>query len=794
MLVKPGPYYIKNLLILLIIALILVISLPDQAQAAKGVITGSVVNVRSGPGSSYTIDGNLLKDTEVEVIESQNDWYKISKGSLVGWVSSSLLQVTQTEQVKVTGELVNLRSGPSTGYDRVAQASKGDILTLLGTSDEWYQVKSTDGKNCYVAAYLVEKFNQDSGSSSNNSSTGKVEITPVSSSQPPIVYLDNKKLSFEVDPVIEEGRTLVPLRAIFEEMGATVEWNNDTRTVTAVKGNTTVVLPIGSTRPTVNGVERSLDVPAKISQSRTLAPLRFVGEAFGGTVEWNGTTRTINITSKSGPASPVNTVVVSENKINLRSGPSTQYDAVSSALQGEKLAILAEKDGWYQVSRSGTTAWVAGWVVNVAWEEEQSNQTGNSPATPDPDPVDPGNISNDQMWISSTHNSDGIRIEMESTSIFKANIRESGNQIVYEIKNKTPIDNTGLSQSIGSGRLNLTMDTRIEGQTTVKITLPAGIKYYTASENGGKKEVLIIPNQIINIRHEVADSSGESVIIQTMSPAEFISTRSGDTVEVKLKSTAMGLEQTEYKYSDSTVLKQMSISQSGKLDPLTTLRIATQGVEDYRVFATKDDNSINIVLLGDAQSVIQEPRTNIVVLDAGHGGQDSGAIGFGIQEKDIDLAITLEVGEILQKQGVNVEYTRTDDSYLTLTQRAEFANDLNAALFVSIHNNSATNAEAHGTETYYYAPINDIDLLWQKEERSRLAENIQKQMVNTLGRRDRGVKQDNFTVLVKTKMPSALAEISFLSNSQENALLVTKTYQTKAAQAIANGILEYLGE
>jgi len=113
----------------------------------------------------------------------------------------------------------------------------------------------------------------------------------------PTVYLDGKQLTFEVQPVIEDSRTLVPLRAIFEAMGAKVEWNQDTQTAKAVKGSATVVLPIGSTSPTVNGQIQQLDVPAKIINGRTLAPLRFVGEAFGGNVRWEAATETIFITS-----------------------------------------------------------------------------------------------------------------------------------------------------------------------------------------------------------------------------------------------------------------------------------------------------------------------------------------------------------------------------------------------------------------------------------------------------------------------------------------------------------------
>ncbi len=801
---NTGGDYIKKRVVLLIMAVFFMVSIPGYAWAANGIITGSVVNVRSGPGSSYTIEGNLLKDTEVQIIESTAEWYKINKGSLSGWVSSSLIKLDREEQVKVIGDTVNLRSGPATSYDKVGQANKGETLTLLGTSGEWCQVKNTDGKSCYVAAYLVEKFEQSSAALPSSPAI-KTKASPISGSQAPLVYLDSKKMSFEVEPIIENGRTLVPLRAIFEAMGASVQWDNGTRTVTAVQGSTTVVLPIGSTRAMVNGQERTLDVPAKISQSRTLAPLRFVGEAFGSTVDWNGTTRTINISSNpssnsanSPTAQKVNTAVVNESKINLRSGPSTQYSAVASALQGEKMGIVSEKDGWYQVSRGGNTAWVAGWVVNLAWEDEQSNQSGAAPVTPAPAPVKvtppvtvmPPIIPSDKIWISSSRNQDGIKIVMESGSVLKAEIKETANQIVYEISNKTIINDSGLSESIGAGKLTLKVANE-SYNTRVTVNLPAGTKYSTASEYGGKKEVLLIPNQIIKISREVAGTTGDNIIVYTLAPCEFSSSLNGNTLEVQLESTAMGLERTEYQYTISPVLDKMTITQSGS-DLLTTLKIDTKGIEDYKVFQTSDDNALNISLTSGEKS--QAPRSNIVVLDPGHGGKDSGAIGFGIKEKEINMAIALRVGQLLENRGVNVEYTRTDDRYLTLTERAEFANRLNALLFVSIHNNAATNPQAHGTETYYCAPITDYDLFWQKAERSRLANCIQGQLIGSLGRTNRGVKQDNFTVLVKTKMPSALTEISFLSNAEENSLLQSSSYQAQAAQAIADGILKYLGK
>jgi len=112
-----------------------------------------------------------------------------------------------------------------------------------------------------------------------------------------IVQLDGRFITSAVPPQVINGRTMLPLRAVFEAMGASVQWNGATQTVTATKGTTVVVMTIGNTSPTVNGKVVSIDQPACIVRGSTLAPLRFIAEAFGGTVEWNSAMRIAKITS-----------------------------------------------------------------------------------------------------------------------------------------------------------------------------------------------------------------------------------------------------------------------------------------------------------------------------------------------------------------------------------------------------------------------------------------------------------------------------------------------------------------
>ncbi len=112
------------------------------------------------------------------------------------------------------------------------------------------------------------------------------------------IFLDGQLLQLEDLPTIENGRTLVPMRGFFEALGADVSWDASTKTATGIRGGTVVRIPIGSNQPTVNGSVVVIQVPARIINNRTYIPLRFVGEALGEQVDWDGTTRSVIITTR----------------------------------------------------------------------------------------------------------------------------------------------------------------------------------------------------------------------------------------------------------------------------------------------------------------------------------------------------------------------------------------------------------------------------------------------------------------------------------------------------------------
>lgn len=175
-----------------------------------------------------------------------------------------------------------------------------------------------------------------------------------------------------------------------------------------------------------------------------------------------------------------------------------------------------------------------------------------------------------------------------------------------------------------------------------------------------------------------------------------------------------------------------------------------------------------------------------IFLDAGHGGSDPGASNNTIHEKDIALKITLKLNDILKKGGFQTELSRTTDVFIALSERAKKANNFGSDVFVSIHLNSAANKTANGIETLVYE---------NKGTNNKLASSIQNELITATNATNRGIKERcDLVVLNSTKMPAVLIETGFLSNKTEKNLLVTETYQNKIAQAIANGILQYLGK
>ena len=186
-----------------------------------------------------------------------------------------------------------------------------------------------------------------------------------------------------------------------------------------------------------------------------------------------------------------------------------------------------------------------------------------------------------------------------------------------------------------------------------------------------------------------------------------------------------------------------------------------------------------------------------ITIDAGHGGNDSGAIGpTGVTEKSVTLRVALALQKILASEGATVYMTRTTDTEVSpkgaaasdieeLQARCDVANRHNSDIFISIHMDSFTNGAAKGTTGYYYA-------LGSKKSRD-LADKVRAGVIDQIGTSNRGTQSCNFYVVKHTDMPATLVEVAFISNPTEEKLMNSEDGVQKAAQGIADGIADFFG-
>ena len=251
---------------------------------------------------------------------------------------------------------------------------------------------------------------------------------------------------------------------------------------------------------------------------------------------------------------------------------------------------------------------------------------------------------------------------------------------------------------------------------------------------------------------------------------------------------------------------------------------------------SKKQQSANKINARTAQPTMDGDRSLIralglkigrIVVDAGHGGHDTGTIGpNGLLEKDLVLDVALRLGKLLENRlGADVVYTRDDDTFIPLETRTAVANQQQADLFISVHANSSRDPSARGVETYYLnftssrdalevaarenavseASIHELQDLVKKialkekiEESREFALDVQTSLHTGLASkapaiRDRGVKKAPFIVLIGANMPSILAEISFISNPTDEKKLRTEDYRQKIAESLYKGVAKYVG-
>lgn len=629
----------------------------------------------------------------------------------------------------VNADKLNLRSGPGTHTAAVGQVNKGDKLPVIAKSGDWYRVQ-IGGKTAWVAAWLVGIQEVASPSRGTAASSGKVAVVTADS------------LNIRSGPGTQHG---------------------------------------------IAGKAKKGDRLAVVTQSGDWIKVQS-GSTTGWVANW-----LVNVQNAPAPAKPPATpaapgsskvAVVTADTLNVRSGPGTQHGIAGKAKKGDRLTVLSQSGDWVKVQLGGTAGWVAKWLVSV-----QTVQS--APAKPVVPPVSTAPSSGNQVAVV---NGDNINLRngpgtqhnvagQVSRGVRLPIISRSGEWVQVRQENGSP--------AWVAGWLVAFVDQPEPPQP------PQDDKSWLPGPQPGDGQGSIpVPDQTYIPEAKLVD-----VQISEQNERTYINIVSDHDIEYNTFTLS-----SPFRYVVN--LKDVHLDKIPEIIPANTgllQQVRTGFSRDpyisRLVLDLKRDTRVKVSLSSDKKTLTLEIHKisysdglagKNIFLDAGHGGYDNGASGQnGLREKEVNLDITLKVAEILRKQGANVYFSRSDDTFIDLYERTRMANEQSADIFVSIHSNANPNRAIAGTSTYYYAPSTIPTLYEQREDRRRLAEDVQRELVGALGRRDIGVLQSNFAVLRTSIMPSILVETAFVSNAEEEALLTSQDFRQNAAEAIARGISAY---
>jgi N-acetylmuramoyl-L-alanine amidase len=638
---------------------------------------------------------------------------------------------------------------------------------------------------------------------------------PVRAAEAIHIIVDGSVVQTDVPPYIDgNDRTIVPVRFISEELGCEVDWNQGKKMATASRQGTTVEIYIDKNTAFVDGKEVVLDTTAVLEEGRTMVPLRFLAETFNFEVTWLGEERIVLIESQASPPEepeakePENEepetkqpdaketetkekrlAVINGNNVNIRSGPGTNYDSLTKVFKGLNLIVLNENNGWLQIEMSdGRRGWVADYLVDFP------NASAGTPV----ELISSGDTGMGEGYMPSGLNRSAL--VMKSS----LNIR-SGPGEQYSVVSKA---NCGQQLPILREENDWLAVRLPDGATGWIAGWLVAVRY-----DGNKQESVAGGSQTANLVSRwsaveterygelptisglLVEQSGSKVVlrINAESPLELPASFQLDNPSRLVFDFTACLGENEETPLIGVHQGAVSSFRLGRLDERTVRVVADlQAPASYALEQSSDGKTVTF------QIQTLDTVNKIIVIDPGHGSLsqwdsiDPGAIGpSGVKERDVNQSISKLLGNILLNEGYTVIYTNEEKTALSLEERALVASLSGAELLVSIHANASTNPSLSGTMTFYYNPAT-LEKGARVQQSKTLAGYIQEELLNRLQREDKGVQDANFAVLRNCPITAALVEVAFLSNPTEEKLLVDPAFQRRAAEAIALGIKRYL--
>lgn len=580
------------------------------------------------------------------------------------------------------------------------------------------------------------------------------------------IRMDSVKLTAgkgEVPPLIINSRTLVSVRMVSEKLDAQVAWDGKKQEVTVTKADKKIVLTIGKPTAKVNGLEKHLPdkVAPLIVDDRTMLPIRFLADEFFLKINYDRATNSIDLTTDHTPV--FERPLTEEEKKNIVGN----VDTTGTAVTGPEAPVFGEEPNPPQVTTP---------VVPT---------TPKKPVVIAPNNTSSGSQKNiDYELIQSSFDNEKFLIKGVGQLSYQNFYVSDPERLVFDIQgvriNPSLAENKLYSSSSFLTQMN---------------------SYYYSDENRLRMTLNLASD--VSRKEITIQKSAEDIVVEYKSAKPLNSNLKLQidriTANVELKMTGnYSISDLNWNPSSNTLEFTLPDSLGNLKDEVrnlsnnlvNTVRVTKEGNLNRVTLSLKDRVSYNMTENGlSGKAVIRlkkEKRvTPMIVIDAGHGAKDPGAIAksTGMTEKELNLIISRKLYDRLIGEGYQILMTRDQDTYPELKDRAILANSNEADIFISIHHNAGGNSSANGIETLYYPT----------EDNKKLAEILHREIVKASGATDRRIiKRPDLVVLNSTDVPAVLLELGYMTNAAELQKISDDAYQNILVEGIINGIKAYL--
>lgn len=613
----------------------------------------------------------------------------------------------------------------------------------------------------------------------------------------------------DMPAVIIDGRTMLPMRQIAQELGCEVNWNEAAKQIYVMRGSDIIVFTVDSKTGYENGKEFTMDVPATIVNDRTMLPVRALADALHLNIKWDDPNRIVSIQSgdtvvKDEPKAPESGQTTTGTLTGIQTpsekdadqtftiqadGPMGRYEktfvddqkivldfyGAKSSLPGEITKTNSDivtgiRTATHENNGDSFTRVVFDLSGKKKYEVTQSADKKNITISFGKTTVDK---------ISAVHSQNKDIITIGGTGSFGASVAMTADpqKIIVTIPNCQ----SNLSDKINTDELQYVLDGKVDtskGNTVELVLAVEDLVQYSYREENQNLILEIYPTTLKNMRY---DKNANVLFLDKKDKIDTGSVKMEDHyLDGYFDVTLPGDYESDYGYGTydvkGTVVENIEVSTKGGN---TTFRFKQNRISAYEVTDEGDSYAIRV-------KNPKEVYDKVLLLDAGHGGKDPGTSGNGMQEKNLNLTIAQKIAQKLQGSGIKVYMTRDSDVYPENSTRAKTANDI-ADLMVSIHMNSGPET-ANGTETLYQVHANDNGARLTSKQ---LAEILQGKVVSATGNTNRGAKLwTDVLILNRTTVPSVIVEVIFITNTGDALKISNPAYQDQVAQAIADGIQE----